>query len=190
MRVKIMLLCALYFSLAFSCSSLAQSSNNTFLEYRLGLDENLFLHSNPEAKIDAGAFWVLCTKLVTDGMNFYTIGDKVTSSGIKVDVVLGFYREKLAIIDVTYLKYLPVDDLIDGLNSKYGRRTDYTENEFNDWISGNVSRVEHVYWENSKGMIIDLYLSHIGKDHVIFADKAIQKQLVLKKRKKNSKLFE
>jgi hypothetical protein len=157
------------------------------------MSENTFLRANSDAKRskdDHSAFWVFHSRLQEDGMRFYEIEGRMNSSGNKLELVIGFYQERMAIIDAKFSDYVSTNDILDGLVSKYGKANDYTSSVLNDPIFGGSTEIKHFYWENFANMIIDYYTTQTSNPHIIFADKLVQKKLVMKKKQKNSKLVE
>jgi hypothetical protein len=171
-------------------------NTSSFLGFKLGMSEDDFIKNNPGAEL-----WGIpllpftFSKIEEAGVKFYKLQDKkLTSSGNEVDISPGFLNGKLAII---YIEYSGVNiiDLLQAFTKKYGKSTNYTKNEFNNFlVPGGASEheiVENVYFEQQKDVIVNVnYVPRYGGIKVILADKKTQSLLRTVSKKKKTKMIE
>ena len=161
---------------------------NSYREYKLGITLKEFLSKNKNVE-DGGILWVLYSGFESEGMVFYT--EKTTaSSGDKIEILYGFYKNKLAIISVAFKEYQSGRDILDMLKSKYGPPNDATENTINDFIAGKSRLVQNIFWDKPCCILNLNFWPDIGGTKITFADSNAQKEIKKKINEKNKQKLE
>ncbi len=168
----------LFLSFSAVINGLSQTNSpNSFQDLKLGMSFTEFKLKYPDFT-DCSFFVGLNTGIILDSIKMYGIGTKTTSSGDNVSVCVGFYLNKMVLIDVGYFGYVEKGDLLDGLTSKFGKYSHSKSTPVRDWTNGQYRTFVNYYWKNNpNNILVFSYILELGYGHIIYLDKKTQQKL-------------
>ncbi len=148
-----------------------KSQPSSFQDIKLGMSYDEFIKNNPN-------YWneptlVFPSNISDEGMIIRLV-NKETSSGMKVNVRVAFYEDKIAII---YIKYeMSKDELLKKLISKYGKFN--SSKVIKSPFAGGELKFISYSWTSFPCCKLSLsYNENFGQGSVIYADASVQKKI-------------
>jgi len=176
----VLIMSIIFTTLVTSFGQNSQVPLNTFKDFKLGMTIETLIKEHPELiKDPTNNFCCFSSysEVKSDFMEKYWINEIELSSGDKVSVKLGIYKGKLALIIVAYKNYQVFDDMVNALQTKYGKYSDLKQNFYSDPLA-NMNKTDiNVYWKNQYNTLNYCHTSSVGLDHLIYADNQVQKEI-------------
>lgn len=150
---------------------------DSFQDIKLGTTLTTFMSKYPDAS-NCSFIVGLQSGLFLNGIKMYGVGTKTNSSGDQVNICVGFYKQKLVLIDVGYFEYIEKKDLLSGLKAKFGKYTNVKTNYWKDYTNGKIRINDNYYWNNfPSNLLVFNYNNELGIGHIIYVDKKTQSAL-------------
>ena len=88
---------------------------------------------------------------------------------------------------MSYKDFQIFDDILNALQTKYGKHSNIEQNFYNDALAGINKTDINVYWKNQNNTLNFCYTSGVGLTYLLYADNLIQKEIRSRKSKESLK---
>jgi hypothetical protein len=182
MRTTLVIILMFVFVSKNNCQN-SQASFNSFKDFKLGMSKEALLKLHPEIVNDSIKFdwhFPYHSEIQYDYMNGFQIDKFEMSSGNKINLKLGIYKDRLALIELEYGIFQSFNELLDALVSKYGKALKVESGQYYDILKGSYVNATNIYWKSQ-----NYTLNLSGKDgsqvRIIYSDDLIQKEIKSRK---------